>query len=107
MYKAGQKNMFSGFGLKNGIVITPLLLFYLELGLICTKNYRFVRYALSKCLNIYVQSHIGGKRTKIQVPMLMRKLGNCSPTVPTVTKLRIVVVILSINSRMMRTRTQQ
>ena len=36
------KMLISSFTLQNGTLITPLLLFYLQLGLVCTKIHRFV-----------------------------------------------------------------
>ena len=33
----------SSFFLANGTIITPLLLFYLQLGLVCKKNHRFLQ----------------------------------------------------------------
>ena len=36
-----QKKLISSFTLQNGTLITPLLLFYLQLGLVCTKRHRF------------------------------------------------------------------
>ena len=37
-----RKMLISSFFLENGTLITSLLLFYLELGLVCKKIYRFV-----------------------------------------------------------------
>ena len=37
-----RKMLISSYFLENGTLITPLLLFYLELGLVCKKIYRFV-----------------------------------------------------------------
>ena len=37
-----RKVLISSFTLQNGTLITPLLLFYLQLGLACTKIHRFV-----------------------------------------------------------------
>ena len=39
-----RRMLFSSLELTSGTIITPLLLFYLELGLVCTKTYRFVDY---------------------------------------------------------------
>ena len=44
------------FNLENGTIITPLLNFYLSLGLQCTKVYRFVEYTPRKWFNKFVQS---------------------------------------------------
>ena len=37
-----RKMLISSFTLQNGTLITPLLLFYLQLGFVCTKLHRFV-----------------------------------------------------------------
>ena len=39
-----RKMLISSYFLENGTLITPLLLFYLDLGLVCKKTYRFVEY---------------------------------------------------------------
>ena len=43
MLKHPQRMLISSFKLENGTVITPLFNFYMELGLQCTKIYRFVQ----------------------------------------------------------------
>ena len=43
-----RKMLISSFTLQNGTLITPLLLFYLQLGLVCTKIHRFVEYTPKK-----------------------------------------------------------
>ena len=51
------REMFiSSFTLENGTLITLLLLFYLQSGLVCTKIHRFVEYTLKKCFNSCVVS---------------------------------------------------
>ena len=45
--------------LENGTVVTPM---FLELGMQCTKNYRFVQYTLQKCFNDLVQSVVDARR---------------------------------------------
>ena len=35
--------------LENGRIITPMLFFYLDLGLVCKNFYQFVPYTLMKC----------------------------------------------------------
>ena len=52
----------SSFHLKNGTTITPLLLYYLHLGLECTKNYQFVQYNPKKCSNRFVHSAVNARR---------------------------------------------
>ena len=44
-----RKMLISSFTLQNGTPITPLLLFYLQLGLVCTKINRFVEHTPKKC----------------------------------------------------------
>ena len=39
-----RRMLISSYPLENGTLITPLLLFYLSLGLVCKKIYRFVQY---------------------------------------------------------------
>ena len=50
--------------LTNGTIITPLLLFQLELGLVCTKYYRLVEYIPVKCFNTFVQSTVNARRQR-------------------------------------------
>ena len=57
-----QNMLISSFTLQNGTLITPLLLFYLEMGLVCTKTYRFVEYTPKKCCKNFVQSAVDGRR---------------------------------------------
>ena len=40
----------------NGTIITPLLSFYLKLGLVCRQIHRFVQYTPKKCFNNFAQS---------------------------------------------------
>ena len=48
--------LISSFKRANGSIITPLFNFYVELGLQCTKNYRFVQYLPQKSFKKFVQS---------------------------------------------------
>ena len=57
-----RKMLISSFILQNGTLITPLLLFYLQLDLVCTKIYRFVEYTAKKCFNSIVQSAMDARR---------------------------------------------
>ena len=45
LLKQPQRMLISSFKLENETIITPLVNFYLSLGLKFTKNYRFVQYA--------------------------------------------------------------
>ena len=56
VFKYPQRMLISSFKLENGTIITPLLNFYLEIGLQCTKIYRFVQNTPRKCFNNFVQS---------------------------------------------------
>ena len=56
-----RRRLISSFVLTNGKNITPLLLFYLKLGLICKKIHRFVQYTPRKCFNIFVQSAVDAR----------------------------------------------
>ena len=56
------KMLISSFTLQNGPIITPLLLFYLQLGLVVTKIHRFVEYTPKNCFNSFVQSAVDARR---------------------------------------------
>ena len=57
-----RKMLISSFTLQNGTLITPLLLFYLQLGVVCTKIHRFVEYTPKKCFNRFVQAAVDAGR---------------------------------------------
>ena len=57
-----RKMLISSFTLQNGTLITLLLLFYLQLGLVCTKMHRFVEYTPKKCFNRFVQEAVDPRR---------------------------------------------
>ena len=54
LLKQPQRMLISSFKLENGTIITPLLNFYLSLGLKCTKIYRFIQYTPKTCFNMLV-----------------------------------------------------
>ena len=54
--------LISSFILTNGTIITPLLLFYLKLGLVCRKIHRFVQYIPRKSFGNFVQSAVDERR---------------------------------------------
>ena len=54
--------LISSSTLQNGTLITPLLLFYLQLGLVVTKIHHFVEYIPKKCFNSFVQSAVDARR---------------------------------------------
>ena len=57
-----RRMLISSFHLKNGTIITPLLLYYLHLGLECTKIHQFVQYIPEKCFDSFVQSAVNARR---------------------------------------------
>ena len=57
-----RRMLISSFQLKSGAIITPLLIHYLNLGLECTKIYRFVQYTPKKCFSSFVQSAVSARR---------------------------------------------
>ena len=71
-----RKILISSFILTNGTIITPLLLFYLKLGLVCKKIHRFVQYTPRKCSTISYSlpwMH-DDKEMKIQIRVLLLRL---------------------------------
>ena len=84
LLKHPQRLLISSFKLKNGSIITPLFIFCLELGLQCTKVYRFVQYLSRKCFNKFVQSVVDARREGDENPLsgvvaeTMKLLGNSS-----------------------------
>ena len=63
-----RRMLISSFHLKNGTIITPLLLYYLHLGLECTKIHRFVQYTPKKCFSSFVQSAVNARRQGVENP---------------------------------------
>ena len=57
-----RKMLISSYFLENGTLITPLFLFYLDLGLICRRIYRFVEYIPVKWSKKFVQSAVNAPR---------------------------------------------
>ena len=62
--------LISGFIPTNGSIITPLLLFYLQLGLVCKKIHRFVQYTPRICFVNFVQSAVKARRQGDKNPNL-------------------------------------
>ena len=54
--------LISSFTLQNGTLITPLLLFYLQLGLVCSNIHHFVEYTPKKCSNRIVQAAVDARK---------------------------------------------
>ena len=79
-----RKMLISSFTLQNGTLIAPLLLFYVQLGLVVTKIHRFVEYTPKKCFNSFVQSAVDARRkddenpNSIVVAETMKLLANSS-----------------------------
>ena len=84
LLKQPQRMLISSSKLENGTIITPLLNFYLNLGLKCTKIYRFVQYTPKKCFNNFVQSVDDARKAVDEnlessvVAETMKMLGNSS-----------------------------
>ena len=82
--KNPQRMLISSFKLENGTIITPLLKFFLSLGLQCTEIYRFVDYTPRKCFKNFVQSVVDARREGDENPYsgvvaeTMKLLGNSS-----------------------------
>ena len=62
-----QKMLISSFTVQNATLFT-LLLFYLQLRLVCTKIHRFVEYTPKKCFNSFVQSAVDARRQDDENP---------------------------------------
>ena len=65
-----RKMLISSFARQNGTLITPLLLFYIQLGLVCTKIHRFVEYTPKKSFNSFMQSAVDARRQGDENPNL-------------------------------------
>ena len=57
-----RRMLISSFILTNGTIITPLLLFYSQLGLVCKKIHRFVQYTPRNIFDDFVQSAVDARR---------------------------------------------
>ena len=63
-----RKMLISRFIRTNGTTITPLLLCYLQLGLVCKKIHRFVQYTPRKCFDNFVASAVDARRQADENP---------------------------------------
>ena len=63
-----RRMLLSSLILTIGTIITPLLQFYLKLGLVCKKAHRFVQYTPRKCFNNFVQSTVDARRQGDETP---------------------------------------
>ena len=71
--------LISSFHSKNGTFITPLFLFYMQQGLVCTKIYRSVECTPISCFNSFVQSAVSARHTNSTVVAeTMKLLANSS-----------------------------
>ena len=71
-----RRMLISSFILTNGTIITPLLSFYFQLGLVCKKTHGFVQYTPRKCFTISYSlpwMH-DDKEMKIQTRVLLPRL---------------------------------
>ena len=66
-----RKMLISSYFLENGAIITPLLLFHPDVGLVCIKTYRFAQDTPMKCSNNFVQSAVTARREKTIVQSLV------------------------------------
>ena len=63
-----RKMLISSFTLQKRTLITPLVFFYLQLGLVVTKIHHFVEYTPKKCFNSFVQAAVDARRKSDQNP---------------------------------------
>ena len=54
--------LISSFIITNRTNITPWLLFYLQLGVVCRKIHQFVQYTPRKCFEYFVQSAVDARQ---------------------------------------------
>ena len=57
-----RRGLISSSNLTNGTIKTPLLLFYLKLGLVCERIHRFVQSIPRNCFNNFVLSAVDARR---------------------------------------------
>ena len=60
--------LMSSFILTNGTIISPLLLFYLQLGLVCKKVHRTVQYTPRNCFDNFVQFAVDARGQRDENP---------------------------------------
>ena len=79
-----RKMLISSFKLERGTVITPLLLFYLEKGVILKDVFWFLQYTPRRCFETFVQNVVDARREGDQnkestvVAETMKLIGNSS-----------------------------
>ena len=99
-----RKMLISSFTLQNGTLTTPLLVFYLQLGLVCTKIHRFVEYTPKKCFNSFVQSVVNSRRQGDEIPSPIQirttpYLNTLSRTIPYLNTLNRTIPYLNTLNR--------
>ena len=68
MMSQPRKMLISSLTLQNGTLITPLLLFFLQLGLVATKIHRFVEYTPEKSFKSFSQAAVEAKSKSEENP---------------------------------------
>ena len=63
-----KRMLLSSLNLTNGTIISPLLLFYSQLSLVCKKIHRFVQYTPRKSFDNFVQSAVDARRKRNEDP---------------------------------------
>ena len=61
LLKQPQRMLISSFNMENGVIVSPLLNFYINLGLKCTRNSRFAQYTPRNCFNTFVRSVVDAR----------------------------------------------
>ena len=63
-----RRMLISSFILTTGTIISPLLWFYMQLGLVCKKINRFVQYTPRKSFDTFKQSAVDARRQGDEIP---------------------------------------
>ena len=64
-----RKMSISSFTLQKWTLITSLILFYLQLGLVVTETRRFVEYTPMKCFNTFIQAAVDARKKSDENPI--------------------------------------
>ena len=104
-----QRLVIFGFELTKSTFVTPILMFYLELRLVCTKVYHFFEYTLVKVLTTLCNplSMLMVKKTRITTPVLLKKLWSCLQRAHMAIKIWIAVAIQLRAAGMIETHMQR
>ena len=57
-----RRMLIPSFHIKRGTLVSPIILFYLQQGLVCAKIHHFVEYTPLSCFNSFVQSAVNARR---------------------------------------------